>query len=73
MAERDSTGTRRRRPDLIALVAGVLSLLVAGIGIAGVSPADMVDLRWVLAAVAVLAGILLLVAGLRNSRATSDD
>ncbi|MFP5069703.1 hypothetical protein ACLFMI_08545 [Pseudonocardia nantongensis] len=73
MAERDSTSTGRRRSDLIALVAGVLSLLVAGTGIAGVSPADVVDLRWVLAAVAVLAGILLLVAGLRNSRTGSDD
>lgn len=72
MTERVQDG-RRRGPDALALVVGVLSLLVAGAGIAGVSPVDVVDLRWVLAGAAVVAGIALLVAGLRNSRATSDD
>lgn len=64
---------RRRGPDPLALVAGILSLLVAGAGITGVSPAAVVDLRWVLAGTAVVVGVALLLAGLRNSRATSDD
>lgn len=66
-------GRRGRRADPVALLAGVLSLLVAGTGIAGLSPVEVVDLRWVLAAAAVLAGCALLAAGLRNSRSTSDD
>ena len=64
---------RKRRPDMIALVAGVLSLLVATAGITGTGPWEVVDLRWLLAGTAVVAGIAFLVASLRNSRATSDD
>ncbi|MEJ8280293.1 hypothetical protein [Pseudonocardia spirodelae] len=62
-----------RRPDPFALVAGVLSLLVAACGVTGTAPWEVVDLRWVLAGVAVVAGIAFLVASVRNSRATSDD
>jgi uncharacterized membrane protein HdeD (DUF308 family) len=67
------TEVGRRRPDVIALVAGVVSLLVAVCGLTGVGPWEYVDLRWLLAGTAVVAGIAFLVASLRNSRAASDD
>lgn len=70
MAEHD---VERRRPDVVALVAGILSLLVAAAGLTGVGPWEYVDLRWLLAGTAVVAGIAFLVASLRNSRATSGE
>ncbi|ALE72247.1 MULTISPECIES: hypothetical protein [unclassified Pseudonocardia] len=67
------TEVGRRRPDVVALVAGILALLVAVSGLTGVGPWEFVDLRWLLAGTAVVAGIAFLVASLRNSRAPSDD
>ncbi|MFP5019881.1 hypothetical protein [Pseudonocardia phyllosphaerae] len=67
------TERRLRNTDPVALVAGLFALVGGGFGVAGTSPAELLDLRWVLAAAAVLAGLAILVAGLRNSRATSDD
>ncbi|MBC3193892.1 hypothetical protein H7X46_22790 [Pseudonocardia sp. C8] len=64
---------RKRRPDVLTLVAGLLSLLVAAAGITGTGPWEIVDLRWLLAGTAVVAGIAFLVAGLRNSRGASGD
>lgn len=72
MAER-MRKPERGRVDPLAMVVGVLALLVAGFGITGTSRVGVVDLRWVLAGAAVVGGLALLVAGLRNSRATSDD
>jgi hypothetical protein len=56
-----------RRADPFALVAGVLSLLVAVCGVLGIAPWEVVDLRWVLAGTAVVAGIAFLMASVRNS------
>lgn len=67
------TGTRKRRPDVITLVVGILALLVAAAGITGTGPWEVVDIRWLLAGTAVVAGIVFLAASLRNSRAPSDD
>ncbi|ANY07468.1 hypothetical protein [Pseudonocardia sp. HH130630-07] len=67
------TGTARRRPDPLALVAGLIALVIAVAGLTGVGPWEYVDLRWLLAGVAVVVGIVFLVASLRNSRGTSDD
>lgn len=61
------------RADPFALVAGILSLLVAVCGVLGTAPWEVVDLRWMLAGTAVVAGIAFLMASVRNSRATSDD
>ncbi|MDN5915923.1 MAG: hypothetical protein L0I76_12560 [Pseudonocardia sp.] len=63
----------RRTPDLLALLCGLLALVVAGYGFTGMGPVSGVDLRWVLAVVAVLAGLSFIVMSLRNSRTTSDD
>lgn len=68
---RDEGG--RRRPDPATLVAGLLALPVAVLGVTGLSPADVPGLRWVLAAAAVVTGVAILVAGLRNSRGAPDD
>ncbi|HEY2204019.1 MAG TPA: hypothetical protein VGH99_06035 [Pseudonocardia sp.] len=60
----------RRAPDLLTLVAGVLSLAVAGITATGWVPPSppLPDPRWVLAAVAIGVGVLLLTARVRNRR-----
>lgn len=63
----------KRRPDVVALVTGILSLLVAAAGITGTGPWEIIDIRWLLAGTAVVAGIAFLLASLRNSRAASDD
>ncbi len=60
-------------PDPVALIGGLLALGVAGWGISGIDPGSGVDIRWVLALVAVGAGAIFLLAGLRNSRRGSDD
>lgn len=75
MAEQSGTGQgrARTRPDAVALIAGLLSLLVAAAGITGTGPWEVVDIRWLLAGTAVVAGIAFLVAGVRNSRGTADD
>ena len=62
-----SRATRRRLPDPLALVVGVLSLGVAGFAFVGQTPAFAgFDPRWLLAGAAVLLGILLLVGSLRR-------
>ena len=68
-----TSGVQKRRPDVLALVAGILSLLVAAAGITGTGPWEVVDLRWLLAGTAVVAGVAFLAASLRNSRAAPDD
>ncbi|MEV1291249.1 hypothetical protein [Pseudonocardia sp. NPDC049635] len=76
MADRSGTcqdGRRRTRPDAVALVAGLLSLLVAAAGLTGTGPWEVVDVRWLLAGTAVVAGIAFLVASVRNSRGATDD
>ena len=76
MAEQGGTGRDGRariRPDPVGLVAGLLSLLVAAAGITGTGPWEVVDIRWLLAGTAVVAGIAFLVASVRNSRAAMDD
>lgn len=75
MADDDrSVGPRTRRaPDPLALLCGLLALVVAGYGFSGLAPGSGVDLRWVLAGVAVLAGLSFIVMSLRNSRAASDE
>ena len=64
---------RRRVPDPLALIGGLLALGVAAWGVTGIDPGSGVDIRWVLALVAVGAGAIFLLAGLRNSRRRSDD
>ena len=75
MAEQDrneTTGiTRRRGPDLLTLLVGVLTLGMAVSAFAGQVP-DLsgFDPRWLLAGGAALIGLLLLVGSLRGRRNT---
>ncbi len=66
----DGSGTpARRTPDLLMLLAGLLSLGVATAAFVGQVP-DLsgVDARWLLAAGAVVVGLLMLVGSLRGRR-----
>ena len=76
MAEPTGTGigeagtrpARRRMPDPLALIVGILSLGVASFAFVGEVPAfSGFDARWLLAGAAVLLGVLLLVGSLRRS------
>ncbi|HVL83903.1 MAG TPA: hypothetical protein VM367_06385 [Pseudonocardia sp.] len=60
---------RRRRPDPVALLAGLLTLGTASAAFRG-TPPDLggLDPRWVLAAAAVLLGLVLLASSLRPRR-----
>jgi hypothetical protein len=60
-------------PDPVALIGGLLAIAVAASAATGIDPGSGVDLRWALALVAVGAGAIFLLAGLRNSRGRSDD
>jgi hypothetical protein len=59
--------TPRRGPDLLTLVAGLGSLGIAATTLlGGVAWLPDVDGRWVLAALALLVGLLLLIGSLRS-------
>lgn len=59
----------RRRPDLLTLVAGLLTLGMAVVAFTGELP-DLggLDLRWLLAGAAASVGVVLLVGSLRGRR-----
>ncbi|MCW0214022.1 MAG: hypothetical protein OJJ54_11745 [Pseudonocardia sp.] len=58
---------QRRMPDLFTLVAGLVSLGIAGSGFLGQSPdLQSFDPRWLLAGGAVVLGLVLLLASLRR-------
>lgn len=60
------TGTvARRMPDLVCLIAGLVSLAIAAAGFVGRMP-DLPDMRWVFAGGAVLLGAALLAASVRR-------
>ena len=60
-------GEGRRRPDLLTLVVGLMSLAAAALVLTGWSPhLRLFDLRWVLSGGAVVLGVLLLVASARS-------
>jgi hypothetical protein len=59
----------RRGPDLLTLVAGLASLGIAVTALlGGVAWLPDVDGRWVLAALALLVGLLLVIGSLRPAR-----
>jgi hypothetical protein len=57
---------RRRGPDPVALVVGVLTLGMAVAAFTGQLPVITVDPRWLLAAAAAVVGALLLLGSLRR-------
>ena len=68
MAEQEQTEVirRRRGPDPVALVVGVLTLAMAVAAFTGQLPVITVDPRWLLAAAAAVVGALLLLGSLRR-------
>lgn len=69
MAERNEQQVSRRRPDLLTLLAGIATLLVASYVLSdGATWLPVLDARWVLAGGAVLVGVLLLAGSLRGGR-----
>jgi hypothetical protein len=70
VAEQETTQTdvaaRRRGPDLVALVVGVLTLAMAVAAFTGQLPAFNFDPRWLLAGAAAVVGALLLLGSLRR-------
>jgi hypothetical protein len=62
-------GVRRRGPDVLTLLVGVLALVMAVAGFVGQAP-DLsgFDPRWLLAGGAVVVGVWLLVGSLRGRR-----
>jgi hypothetical protein len=66
----DGTGTvRRRGPDVITLIVGVLALGMATSAFVGQVPTLAgLDARWLLAAGAAAVGLLMLVGSLRGRR-----
>lgn len=66
----NQTRTRKRRtPDVLTLVVGLMSLAAATMVLAGWIPQlRMFDLRWVLSGGAVVLGVLLLAASARSPR-----
>jgi hypothetical protein len=68
---KSGTATRRRGPDLVTLLVGMLSLGMAASAFVGQVPSLAgFDPRWLLAAGATVVGLLLLVGSLRG-RGTS--
>jgi hypothetical protein len=56
----------RRSPDLLTLLAGLLSLAVASMALGGWMPGfPIFDPRWLLAGGAILVGVMLLAASVR--------
>ena len=58
--------TRRRGPDPVALVVGLLTLAMAVAAFTGQLPAINFDPRWLLAGAAAVVGALLLLGSLRR-------
>lgn len=73
MTDHDRPRPRRRGPDPLALLSGLAALVVAGYGFAGPAVGSVPDLRWVLALVAVVAGLSFILMSFRNPRPTSDE
>lgn len=64
-----SAEATRRGPDLITLAVGLSALGVAGTALlGGISWLPVVDARWVLAAVALAVGLMLVIGSLRHPR-----
>jgi hypothetical protein len=55
----------KRRPDPVALAAGVVALVVAGLGLLGPSVLGSLDPRWVLASAALAVGVVVLLTTVR--------
>ena len=67
MAEQETEVIRRRRgPDPVALVVGVLTLGMAVAAFTGQLPVINFDPRWLIAAAAAVVGALLLLGSLRR-------
>ena len=67
MAEQETEVIRRRRgPDPLALVVGVLTLGMAVAAFTGQLPMINFDPRWLIAAAAAVVGALLLLGSLRR-------
>lgn len=65
--------TPRRGPDLLALAAGLGALGVSGTVLLGGIPwLPEIDVRWVLAAVALVVGLLLVIGSIRHPRRQAD-
>ncbi len=61
--------TLRRGPDLLTLLAGLGALGIAGTALlGGIAWLPEVDSRWVLAALALIVGLLLVIGSLRPPR-----
>ena len=61
--------TPRRGPDLLTLAVGLGALGVAGTALlGGIRWLPVVDARWVLAAIALAVGLMLLIGSLRHPR-----
>jgi hypothetical protein len=70
VAERRDPTPRRRGPDPLALLVGLLAVGIAVGAFAGEMPSLAgLDARWLFAAGAALAGLLLLVGSLRGRKA----
>jgi hypothetical protein len=69
VADRQERSVRRRGPDLLTLIVGLLALGVAISAFVGEVPTLAgLDARWLLAAGAAAIGLLLLVGSLRGRR-----
>ncbi|MDQ3402260.1 MAG: hypothetical protein M3548_02555 [Actinomycetota bacterium] len=67
MADND-TNVERKRPDLLTMLLGVITLLISAYVLTdGEIWVPMVDLRWIIAGGAVLVGLLLLGASVRGN------
>ncbi|MGH3853050.1 MAG: hypothetical protein ACRDR6_06040 [Pseudonocardiaceae bacterium] len=61
--------TPRRGPDALTLLAGLGALAIAGTALlGGIAWLPEVDGRWVLAALALIVGLLLVISSLRSPR-----
>ena len=68
-ADEPGAMTPRRGPDLLTLAVGLGALGIAGITLlGGIAWLPEVDGRWVLAAVALVVGVLLVIGSLRSPR-----